>query len=232
MKSMLTDKETIAMISVACPQSQMMERGVYLFENLEDRASNEELKFVTCLAILKPTAANLALFKDELTRPRFGRYHVYMTQPLSRTLIKDLAESDWHEVVVTINETFLSFCPLESHVFSVHAKWETFLKNGSSPVQSVDSLFSLLTTLRIRPQICYSKSSPDCRSFVDQLEFKLSESAFGGNRNAVVMIVDRRADVVTPVLNQWTYQVRPLFVSRSSFFSGSHTHIFLGLLFR
>ena len=132
-----------------------------------------------------------------------------MTQPLSRALIKDLAESDWHEVVVTINETFLSYCPLESHVFSVHAKWETFSKKNHRDwiIQSVDSLYSLLTTLRISPQVCYSKDSPDCRSFVDQLEFKLSESSFGGNRNSVVMIVDRRADIVTPVLNQWTYQV-------------------------
>ena len=55
---LLSDSETLSIISAACPQSKMMERAIYLFLDLEQENAHrdkQDLKFVTCLAIIKVT---------------------------------------------------------------------------------------------------------------------------------------------------------------------------------
>jgi vacuolar protein sorting-associated protein 45 len=80
MKSLLMDADTMSAISVSCPQSHLMSKGVYLFERLDERRKSKPLSFVTCVCIATPTPRHVDHLKQELQNPRFGRYHLFFTQ--------------------------------------------------------------------------------------------------------------------------------------------------------
>ncbi|KAF8819828.1 Sec1 family protein [Cardiosporidium cionae] len=99
----------------------------------------------------------------------------------------------------------------------------------------LEGVFAALCAVRARPLIRYQKSSSVCSKLARQLQMKLNEESSlfdrlpgGGNaplglpnfgphnrkgddssrtgKGTVLLIVDRRDDPITPLLNQWTYQ--------------------------
>lgn len=208
-KSLLMDSETISTISIACPQSALMRKGIYLFEKLEERQPTKQLRFVNCICIMKPTPRNLQHLVEELKHPRFGKYHVFLTQHINRSLVKALAEADVHECVAAICEIPLDFRALDTHVFSI-GDTVSELNAGK---KFADGLKSVLTSLNLRPSFCYTQQSLECEGFVRAVETELLQSAASVEamsarkaQDAVVFVFDRRCDPVTPLLNQWTYQ--------------------------
>ena len=139
-----------------------------------------------------------------------------------------LAESDINEVVQDIKEIPSDYMALESHVYSFSLKspirnlqWDV-----SSFQRTVDSLKSLLLSLKSpKPRIVYVKNSNLCEELAtavsqqlysdsnlpkDQDWATIGSSRTGSKRHietATLVIVDRRTDPITPLLNQWTYQV-------------------------
>ena len=164
------------------------------------------------------------MLAQEIGRPRYGSYYVYFTNRVSRADVKMLAESDINEVVQDIKEIPSDYMALESHVFSLNLKtpirnleWDSY-----SFQKTVDSLKSLLLALKEqKPQIAYvknSKLSEDLAMAINQqmtgdtnlardqdLTSRVGSQSYQGP--ATLIIFDRRTDPVTPLLNQWTYQV-------------------------
>ena len=164
------------------------------------------------------------MLAQEIGRPRYGSYYVYFTNRVSRADVKMLAESDINEVVQDIKEIPSDYMALESHVFSLNLKtpirnleWDSY-----SFQKTVDSLKSLLLALKEqKPQIAYVKNS----KLSEDLAMAINQQMTGdtnlardqdvtlrvGSQNyqgpATLIIFDRRTDPVTPLLNQWTYQV-------------------------
>ena len=73
----------------------------------------------------------------------------------------------------------------------------------------------MLIVAHCRPSFCYTQQSMECEGFVSAVENELLQSsvsveAMAGRKaqDAVVFVFDRRCDPVTPLLNQWTYQVQ------------------------
>ena len=78
-----------------------------------------------------------------------------------------------------------------------------------------EGLFSVLLSARGRnPKIRYDEGSPICQLLAQELEGKISKEALfvdkmsraGEAGETTLLILDRREDPVTPLLNQWTYQ--------------------------
>ena len=77
-----------------------------------------------------------------------------------------------------------------------------------------EGLFSILVSTRgSNPQIRYDEGSQLCQLLAHDLETKINNDASfiekmsrtGEAGETTVLILDRREDPVTPLLNQWTY---------------------------
>ena len=79
----------------------------------------------------------------------------------------------------------------------------------------LDGLYSILLSVRARPPVIrYDEGSAICQSLAEKLGSKVSgDSSFiektsrsGEAGETTILILDRREDPITPLLNQWTYQ--------------------------
>lgn len=76
MKVLLMDKETTSIISMVFSQSDMLAKEVYLFERMDRRTSNEPMKYLKCIAFVRPTDENVESLQKELRCPKYGQYHL------------------------------------------------------------------------------------------------------------------------------------------------------------
>ena len=129
MKVMLLDSETTPILSLAFAQSALMRQEVFLFERLQNQPSQEDMRHLKCIAILRPdsviviageeflseknvTQESLKLLVAEIGQPRYGSYHIYLTNLLPKASVKQLAEADMQEVVKEIKEIYIDYLPI------------------------------------------------------------------------------------------------------------------------
>lgn len=76
--------------------------------------------------------------------------------------------------------------------------------------RTVQGITSVLLSLKKCPFIRYQNSSEMAKKLAEKIREVLSKESssfeFRQESNPVLLIVDRRDDPVTPLLNQWTYQ--------------------------
>ena len=143
---------------------------------------------------------------------------------ISKTDVKLLAEADEHEVVRDVQEFYADFIAVAPHVFSLNVKdgcYQTTpnMWNPQSLTRCVQGIASVLLSLKRCPTIRYQASSEMCKRLAEGVRQVLAKegSLFTfrpqpaaqiemNQQPPVLLILDRRADPVTPLLNQWTYQ--------------------------
>ena len=133
MKVMLLDSETTPILSLAFAQSALMRQEVFLFERLQNQPSQEDMRHLKCITILRPdpvinvgkefvsenvTQESLKLLVAEIGKPRYGSYHIYLTNLLPKASVKQLAEADMQEVVKEIKEIYIDYLPIGRSHFS------------------------------------------------------------------------------------------------------------------
>ena len=64
MKVMLLDSETTPILSLAFAQSALMRQEVFLFERLQNQPSQEDMRHLKCIAILRPDPVIKNVLKD------------------------------------------------------------------------------------------------------------------------------------------------------------------------
>lgn len=132
MKVLLMDADTTISLSLSCPQSSIMKREVFLFENLHNlrpvaanagqnwkAVNHNKLAFMKCVVLIRPDTDNVRMLAKELAWPRYGSYYVFFTNRIQRADLKLLAESDVHEVVRDVKEVPSDFTALEPHAFTL-----------------------------------------------------------------------------------------------------------------
>jgi len=212
MKVLLMDKETTGIVSVVYARSEILQKEVYLFETI-DSAPKEIMKHVNAIVFVRPTKDNVQLLCKELKNPRYGKYYLYFSHALSKTDVKILAESDEHERVCDVNEFFADFYALDIHHFTLnipncarHLTWSLDHLN-----RSCLGLTAVFLALKKCPVIRFQANSDMCRQLADSVKLLISREAslFDFRRSEstpLLLLIDRRYDPVTPLLNQWTYQ--------------------------
>ncbi|CAG7734227.1 unnamed protein product [Allacma fusca] len=217
MKILLMDKETTAVVSTVYAQSEIMEKEVYLCDRLDNISNRESLRHLKCLTFLRPSQENIHLLAMELKSPMYGSYFLHWTNVISKSDVKRLAEADEQEVVREICELFADFIPLSPHcmissipVGPVFAEGDLLADGLTHNVASV--IISFLLAVKKYPIIRYTEGSMPTQKLADKIHNLINKESnlfdFHG-RNAsrpVLLILDRRDDSLTPLLNQWTYQ--------------------------
>ena len=75
-----------------------------------------------------------------------------------------------------------------------------------------EGLTSLVMSLRLMPQIRYLNGSSSCARVAERLARKMEvelaekQSDYRLDERAIVLVTERKEDVVTPLLTPWTYQ--------------------------
>lgn len=220
MKSMILDDFTTAVIGAGYSRSEILLREVYLFEYIDTIfESSERLNHMKCIVILRPSKENVDLLCRELNRPHYRTYHIYFTCRVGSTLVKKLSESDETEVVRCIKELPLDFYAITPFLFSLKLENKTFdLKSDNwfpeGLKRTADGLASVMIALQVNPLIRYQTQSQQCKSLAEKVSQiikneslinKTWRKAAPFDVNSLLLIVDRRNDLITPLVNKWTY---------------------------
>ncbi|VDP04672.1 unnamed protein product [Soboliphyme baturini] len=214
MKVLLMDKETTSIISCVYAQSEIMQKETYLFERIDSGILREPIRHLKCIAFLRPTSENVALLAQEFRSPRYGQYFVYFSNVISKADVKILAEADEQEVVREMQEFFADFVALSPHLFTLNLP-NCYHYLSLSPVAlktSTQSVASVLLALRKTASMRYQGSSEAAKRLAENIQslinkestlFKFKTKSDDGT---LLLILDRRGDPVTPLLNKWTYE--------------------------
>ncbi|CAI9721269.1 sorting-associated 45 [Octopus vulgaris] len=213
MKVLLMDKETTPIVSMVFAQSEILQKEVYLFERI-DASSRETMKHLKCICFLRPTKENVQQLSQELHLPKYGLYYIYFSNVISKQDVKVLAEADDHEVVREVQEFYGDYIAVNPHLFSLNIVGccqgcTTWLPKSLS--RTVQGLTSVLLSLKKCPMIRYQNSSEMARRLAENVRQVINKEAalFEFRKTDItplLLILDRRDDAVTPLLNQWTYQ--------------------------
>lgn len=214
MKILLMDKETTSIISVVLGQSEIQQREVYLIERIDyQNADSCRLRYLKCLVFLRPTSENIELLSKELRNPRFGTYYIYFSNIVAKADVKTLAENDEQEVVKEVHELYMDYLAVNPHLFSIGLPtcMDGLSWQPNALHRTVHGIAALLLSFKKCPLIRYQKNSKLCKELGQRIDDLVSKEsslyAFGGaNSPLLLLIVDRRDDPITPLLNQWTYQ--------------------------
>ena len=215
MKILLMDKETTSIISMVYSQSEIQQKEVFLLERIDARSQCDPsgtLRFLKCLVFLRPTQQNVEILRLELQNPRYGAYYLYFSNVIPKADVKVLAENDEQELVKEVQELYMDYLAVNPHLFSfglpkciVSSSWEY-----SALQRTIQGLTALLLSLKKCPCIRYHASSELCKDLAIKLNEVINKESslfsFAQAGLPVLLILDRRDDPITPLLNQWTYQ--------------------------
>lgn len=213
MKVLLMDKATTSIVSAVFSQSEILQREVYLFEQLTSTSSSDSMYHMKCITFLRPTSENISLLCKELRNPRYGYYYIYFSNIISKTDIKTIAESDIQEVVREVQEYYADYLAVAPHLFSLNIpscgqclSWDPL-----QLTRCTQGIISVLLSLKKNPLIRFQASSKMSKQLAEKVKviFSKEENLFNlkqGDIQPQLLILDRREDPVTPLLMPWSYQ--------------------------
>ncbi|KNC75018.1 vacuolar protein sorting-associated protein 45 [Sphaeroforma arctica JP610] len=211
---LLLDKETTGMVSIVYTQSEILQKEVYLVDRLET-PNRETMTHLKAICFLRPTPENVTILCRELRKPKYGQYYIFFSNTLSSGDLERLAEADEHEVVREVQEMFGDYYAINNDLISLNVRFPSISSmdkwDDTALRRSVQGFTSLLLSLKKRPLIRYQSNSNMCKKLATEMSSVMqNESSLFDFRRTdsppLMIILDRRDDCVTPLLNQWTYQ--------------------------
>lgn len=217
---MVLDEFTTGVLSAGYSRSEMLLREVYLFERIDSIfQTTERLNIVKCIVILRPTKENVELLSRELNRPHYRTYHIYFTSRIGPTLVKKLSEADEIEVVRCISELPLDYQPVAPFLFHLKLNNRTFDLTNNNWIpeglkRTCDGIVSVLMALQVNPIIRYQTQSQLCKNLAEKVSIAMKNESLANKTwrqsapfdiNSLLLVIDRRLDLVTPLILHWVY---------------------------
>ncbi|KAJ4869881.1 Vacuolar protein sorting-associated protein 45-like protein [Raphanus sativus] len=222
MKVLILDSETVSNVSIVYSQSELLQKEVFLVEMIDSiPVSKESMSHLKAVYFVRPTSENIQKLRYQLANPRFGEHHLFFSNLLKDTQIHILADSDEHEAVQQVQEFYADFVAGDPYHFTLNMPSNHLymlpavvdpsgLQRYSDRV--VDGIAALFLALKRRPVIRYQRTSDTAKRIAQEtakLMYQHESGLFDFRRtesSPLLLVIDRRDDPVTPLLNQWTYQ--------------------------
>ncbi|KAI0476999.1 Sec1-like protein [Xylaria cf. heliscus] len=218
MKILLLDRDTVPIVSTAVTQSALLNHEVYLTDRL-DNQNREKMRHLRCLCFVRPSPDSIQFLIDELRDPKYSEYYLYFSNVVKKSSLERLAEADDHEVVKSVQEHFADFIVINPDLFSLDMSlpqqriWSGSpdMWNSDSLQRTTEGIIASLLALKKKPLIRYEKNSLLAKKLASEVRYQIAqeEQLFDFRKvdtPPILLILDRREDPATPLLNQWTYQ--------------------------
>lgn len=115
-----------------------------------------------------------------------------------------------------VKEVYADYLPVNPNLFSLNIPMclQALSWNPDALERSVQGIISMLLSFKLRPAIRYKGSSSVAQTLAKKIHETINkETALfsfrppeDGSPPPLLLILDRRDDPITPLLNQWTYQ--------------------------
>lgn len=219
-KALILDEETLGFVSLNYSRSNLLEKNVYFFDTI-DRKGTEKLKHLAAIFFVRNTSENFQKIKDELANPLFNKYYLIFANPIEDQKLREFADCDKYNLVLKVLELFSDFYAINRDLFSLNIKTSMDLLvqpsrwNLASQLKNnriVEGIFSCILSCRKHPYVRYSKHSNRASKLADSIvaymstEDELVAKYSKDDDRCTLLILDRKDDPITPLLNQWTYQ--------------------------
>ncbi|KAJ3436652.1 vacuolar protein sorting-associated protein [Anaeramoeba flamelloides] len=213
-KVLLLDKETTTMISLVFSQSELLEKEIFLIEKL-NKTTRKEMLHLKAIVFVRPIEENFESLGVELTKPKYSDYYLFFSNTLYETYLTGLAKSDKLGVVRQVHEFYADYYVINKDLFEfsmpnisnlIEPKWDTQLFD-----RITSGLISVCLSLKKKPIIRYQADMPLTERIAKKVKKVINQEKelFYYRRQEtepLLLIIDRRSDPLTPLLNQWTYQ--------------------------
>lgn len=210
MKVLLVDKETLDIISVAFSQTELLQHGVFLVDDIEGTENRQKLPTMRCICFVRPSS--IPAVCAEIQTNKYQSYTLIFSNIVTAENLDQLARHDTSDAVVRVEEFFADFIAVNRETFIV-----PFPRNVISQHQLAaanyrrvaEGIAASFVAMRRKPMIRFNSSSPLSKRVATELGAILQSDPELYNyrhKDSVLLILDRSEDPVTPLLTPWTYQ--------------------------
>jgi hypothetical protein len=217
-KVLLVDSHSTRVISSVIRMTELTDSGVTVVERLNQQ--RQRLATFEAIYIIYPCLESFQQLIEDF-KPGNVLYkgaHIFTLTPTSEKLFTLLAINNISKYILTFLELNLNFLAIESQVFSLDEPlglWAVYSPHGKDEFDRItlytaDQLATLFSTLGQHPYIGYLNSSEKNLTFAEvvhsRLQFLVQLGAVPSERAGHLVILDRGADLFSPVLHELTYQ--------------------------
>lgn len=213
MKVLLVDEATIHIVATSFSQTALLRRGVYLVDKIGASRQRREFKSMRCIIFIRPDTVSVDAACREIEIGKYSSYTIAFCGATCPEHLDRLALVDKQCLVNRVEEVFCDFCALSKNVFTVAAspplELTSLYVSNAQVHRLAESLAAMSVAQRRRPLIRVQQSSSLARRVAAELVaiYRRDPELYDyRHKEAVLLIVDRSADPVTPLLTPWTYQ--------------------------
>jgi len=191
----------------------------------QQQQSSGKSSHLKAVCFVRPTETSVGLLVRELKEPRFSEYHFFFSGILTQGLLRLLAESDTTERVKQVQEFYGDFVPINNDLLTFQCRntLSMSMAAGTSWAPQYAHLYErnlrglqgILLSLKRQPlagiryagqSACAEELAKDIFDAISTDEIFHFRKRRRNNAGALLLVLDRRDDPVTPLLSQWTYQ--------------------------